>query len=64
MQIKFPEDVEQKLLDAEEFSRQVKKQINPGISHEKRLTLKQLEEKQVEARSQCLETPEIVRLDA
>ena len=43
MQIKFPEDIEQKLQDAEEFSRQVKKLINPGIALEKRLTLEQLE---------------------
>ena len=63
MQIKFPDDVDSMLLGAEEFSRQVKKHINPGMSQEKRLTLVQLEELQEKARAQCLETPEILKLD-
>lgn len=39
MQIKFPDDVEQMILDAEEFSKQVRKQINPNTQVDKRLTL-------------------------
>lgn len=60
----MPEDIEQMLLDAEDFSRLVKKQINPSVTHEKRLSLQQLEELQELARAQCLETPEIVKLEA
>jgi hypothetical protein len=51
MQIKMPEDIEQMLLDAEDFSRLVKKQINPSVTHEKRLSLQQLEELQELARA-------------
>lgn len=46
MQIKFPEDVDQMLLDADEFSRQVRKKINPNVHLDKRLSLEQLQELQ------------------
>ena len=39
MQIDFPDDIQQMLEDADEFSKQVRKQINPTMSLEKRLTL-------------------------
>ena len=51
------------LEDADEFSKQVRKQINPTMSLEKRLTLQQLEELQEMGQAQCLETPELLRLD-
>ena len=39
------------LLEAEEFSRLVKKQINTSVLHEKRLSLQQIEELQELARA-------------
>jgi len=63
MQVKIPDDVEQMLLDAEEFSKQVRKQINSNVQVENRLSLEQLEELQELAQAQCLETPELLKLD-
>lgn len=62
MRVKMPDDIEGLLAEAEEFSKGVKKKLNPVTSIEKRLTLSQLEELQAEAATHCLETAEIVRL--
>ena len=62
MRVKMPADLERLLADAEDFSKVIKKKMNPVTSIEKRLTLAQLEELQTEAGTYCLETAEIVRL--
>ena len=46
MKISFPEDITQMILDAEEFSRQVRKSTNPATPLDKRQTLEQLHELQ------------------
>ena len=44
MQVSFPEDINGMLLDAEEFSKQVRKKINPNMHQDRRLSLIELEE--------------------
>lgn len=64
MQVKFPADIDEMLLDAEEFSKQVRKKINPNVNQDKRLTIDELEELQKIGQAQCLETAELLKLDA
>lgn len=52
------------LLDAEEFSKQVRKKISSGLQLENRLSLDELEELQELSQAQCLETPELLKLDS
>jgi hypothetical protein len=39
MRIVLPEDIQQLIQAAEEFSKQIKKRVNPQVPAEKRLTL-------------------------
>ena len=64
MRVKLPEDIVKLLADAEEFSKTVRKKLNPNTQIDKRLTLSQLQELQSEARTYCLETAEISKLHA
>lgn len=64
MHIKFPDDVEQRLLDAEEFSRQVRKKLNANTPLEKRITPEELVDLNAQGKKQCLETQEIVKLES
>ena len=64
MRVKLPDDIVKLLSDAEEFSKTVKRKLNPNTQIDKRLTLIQLQELQSEAKTFCLETAEISKLHA
>lgn len=62
MKIALPSDVEKLIVDAEQFSKQIRKQTNAQVNLEKRLTIEKLEKLESDAKTYCLVTPEISRL--
>ena len=61
MQIKMPEDIEERLNQAEDFSKYLKSVLSTQVPVEKRKSLKELEGINLEAQSNkyCLNTPEM-----
>jgi len=62
MRIQFPEDVDRKVKDAEEFSRTIKKKLSAQLPQERRASLSQLKELLTAADNYVLITPDIDRL--
>ena len=64
MQVEMPSELEILIDEAEKFSKQIRKKLNPLLAHDKRLTVPQLEQLSLDAKDYCLVTPEIQRLYA
>ena len=62
LKVPMPSRIEALIIQAETFSKHLRKRLNPLLSVDKRLTVHQLQTLNAEALDYCLVTPEIFRL--